>query len=200
MICRMRTGSPRKVSCIGSTRSSEKRSPLRCAVVAWPSAMFEISGRRRKGIESISSLPASIFEKSRMSLTMACICEALSRARSTCRFWLSSSGLWRSRSSSPNSPVKGVRNSWLMLATKALLARLAASARALSCCRAASADLRSEMSSQVHTTPRDKSAGSMALAESEHQKGMPLRRCMTISSRSTLPWASSIGAALESCA
>ena len=66
-IWRMRTGSPRSSSVTGSTRSIAKRRPLRCAVATWKSVIALINWRKRNGTCSMISLPASIFEKSRMS-------------------------------------------------------------------------------------------------------------------------------------
>ena len=52
----------------------------------------------------------------------------------------------------PRTPFSGVRISWLMVARKSLLARLASSAAARACCWAASARCSSVMSSRVITT------------------------------------------------
>jgi len=76
-------------------------------------------------------LPASIFEKSKISLMM------LSRASPERLMILTDSlcsalsGVFNSRLTKPNTPFNGVRISWLMVAKKSLLARVALSAASL---------------------------------------------------------------------
>jgi hypothetical protein len=82
-----------------------------------------------EGVVSICSLPASILDRSRMSEMMPVSDCALSLIWS--RYWRrrsSSMSGARARSARPIMPFSGVRSSWLVLARKALLARLAASA------------------------------------------------------------------------
>ena len=84
--------------------------------------------RRSNGSRSSSSLPASIFEKSRMSSITRSSASPLDRttsANSRC------SGVSSVPSSRPVIPITafiGVRISWLIVARKALFARVAASA------------------------------------------------------------------------
>src|SRR5581483_3833324 len=71
------------------------------------------------------SLPASIFEKSRMSLMIDSRCCPLARMVSAHSRWRSDISVSASRSVMPMIAFIGVRISWLMLATNSLLARLA---------------------------------------------------------------------------
>ena len=83
------------------------------------------------GWRSSSSLPASIFEKSRMSLMMPSRPSPLDRMVSTYSRCCGVSLVSSSRLVMPITPFMGVRISWLMLARKVLLARPAASAAVL---------------------------------------------------------------------
>ncbi|KAF5055014.1 hypothetical protein DSECCO2_382040 [anaerobic digester metagenome] len=83
----------------------------------------------------------------------------------------------------PRMAFMGVRISWLILARNSLLERVALSASSLAwrrssaCWRSSSlAFLRSEMSSMTRITPRDRSLGSMALAETWLQNTAPFLR------------------------
>ncbi len=90
--------------------------------------------RRSNGWRSMSIRPASIFEKSRMSLMMVSSASPESRivaAKSRCS---SVSGVSSSRPLMPMTAFIGVRISWLIVARKALLASLAASAAARASC------------------------------------------------------------------
>jgi hypothetical protein len=70
----------------------------------------------------------------------------------------------RARSARPSMPCSGVRSSWLVLARKALLARLAASASSRARASAASNSRRSVTSCTIHSVPPlDGCSGSMAL-------------------------------------
>ena len=86
----------------------------------------------RKSIVSSSSLPASILEKSRMSLMTASSdsAETLDHVQ-VFALLARSASVSRTSSVMPMTPFMGVRISWLMLARNSLLARLAASAASL---------------------------------------------------------------------
>ncbi len=79
------------------------------------------SSRKSNSTFSISSLPASIFEKSRISLRIASSEPALARivsAQSRCE---ASSGMSSIKSVMPMMPFIGVRISWLMFARNSRL-------------------------------------------------------------------------------
>ncbi len=104
-----------------STGRSEFRSPN-------ISQVSPTISRREKGISSMSRRPASILEKSRMSL--------MRWSRDRPEVWMISrysrcrgcGSAPRASSQAPMIPFMGVRISWLMLARNSLLDRLAASA------------------------------------------------------------------------
>ena len=101
----------------------------------------------RRGTEQgsgwISSLPTSIFEKSRIS-SISVRSEPLdSRAADSMSRWSKLSLLYESSSSMPMIAFIGVRISWLMVATKALFASDPA--------RAASRDWRSSSSARLRS-------------------------------------------------
>src|SRR5205814_837828 len=102
--------------------------------------------RRVTSAGTSSNLPASILEKSSRSLMRS---SRLSAADLTvfkpCR-WPSSKGVSSTSSVMPIMAFIGVRISWLTLAKKSSLARLAASAASLAWRSSASNRLRSEMS------------------------------------------------------
>ena len=79
---------------------------------------------------SSSSLPASTFEKSRMSLMIVSSASPAPRTPSAYWRWRSSSSEFSSRPVRPMTPFMGVRISWLIVATNADFAREAS--RALS--------------------------------------------------------------------
>ena len=78
----------------------------------------------------------------------------------------------------PSKPLSGVRISWLVLARKALFARLAASAASRAAARASSSRRRSVTSSAIQIVPPLRgSLRSTTCASSRHQKLLPsLRR------------------------
>ncbi|MNN16562.1 hypothetical protein D3C81_1297060 [compost metagenome] len=136
---RSRPGSPSRVcGSAGSTSSTSSR-PLACARMACARMVSCSSWRRSKGMLSRVSMPASIFEKSRMSLMMhsRASAEALTISRYL-RWWASSSES-STRSVMPRMPFIGVRISWLMLARNSLFERLADSATSLASSSARSA-------------------------------------------------------------
>ena len=92
--------------------------------------------RRSNGCDSMSIRPASIFEKSRMSLMIVSsasprVADGRRRSRAARR----SSGVSSSRPLMPITAFIGVRISWLIVARNALFASLAASAAARACLR-----------------------------------------------------------------
>ena len=97
------------------------------------------------GRTSSVSLPASILEKSRMSLISLSSVSAARRIEVMYSYCLRSSGVSSASFENPSTAFMGVRISWLMFARKALFASVAASAicRCLSAC---SRSMRSEMS------------------------------------------------------
>jgi len=67
-ICRSRAGSPRNASGTSAPTSAASSSPFSCARGPSRSATSSITPQRLKSITSSVIFPASIFEKSRMSL------------------------------------------------------------------------------------------------------------------------------------
>ncbi len=132
---RSRSASPTRASgTSGATRhaSSSDRWWARRASICRVSPSMS---RSANGLAFRSSLPASIFEKSRMSFMIrsSASAEFLTMPRN-CRC-SGSSGVARTSSVMPMMPFIGVRTSWLMLARNSLLARLAASAASLALAR-----------------------------------------------------------------
>jgi hypothetical protein len=128
---RSRAASPTTyVDALASGRTKSE-SPFISALSDSMLATSTSTSGKKKGLRSSSSLPASIFEKSRMSLMTESSSPADVLATSTYRRCRSSSTVRESRSTIPMTPLSGVRSSWLMLATKALLAALAAIASSL---------------------------------------------------------------------
>ncbi len=136
-IWRQRDGSSRICPGRSAGTSHTSSSPLACADGATTSMASCSASRGSKSTASSVSLPASIFEKSRMSLMIVTrlsadrwICSAYSRCSEA-------SGVSSSRLTVPMTPFIGVRISWLTVARKALLALAASSAasRAAASCR-----------------------------------------------------------------
>ena len=127
---RNRVGSPRSQRGTPSVATS-MLSPLRSACSAISERVWSRTASRAKSVCSSARRPASIFDKSRMSLMMESRCRAASLillSRSPC----SIVGDARcNRWVRPRMAFIGVRISWLMLARNALFARLALSAAAL---------------------------------------------------------------------
>ncbi len=122
-----------------SSTNSVSSMPFASACGASIAQTDSASSRGSNGRSSSSSLPASIFEKSSTSLITPSSASPEDTAVAISARCSSVSGVSTSRSSIPITPFRGVRSSWLMLATKSDLAREAARAWA-------SARLRSEMS------------------------------------------------------
>ena len=130
-IWRMRTGSPMSPSGTSGSMSQASSRPFSCARKASERSDSSTVSGKLKGIGSRSNLPASIFEKSRMSLMTV---RSASPDTLTVLTYsrCSASRFVSSRSSvMPMTPFIGVRISWLIDARNSLLARLASSA---ACC------------------------------------------------------------------
>ena len=127
--------------------------PASAARIASSSAVSSTVVLKSKSIISMLSFPASILEKSRMSLISSKRFSPLLRTISA--NW--SCSPFRSVSSKrlvkPITPFIGVRISWLMLARKVLLAMLADSAASFASCNSSSNRLRSEISLTVAVIP-----------------------------------------------
>ena len=127
-ICRSRLGSP--TSSLGSFEPAFQAMPMpraraRASVMRTAPA---ITSGKSNAICSNSTLPASTFAKSRMSVTISSSAAPDSRtvsAKLRCFLviWVSSS-----RPVMPMTPLMGVRISWLMVAMNSDFARFAASA------------------------------------------------------------------------
>ncbi len=132
--CINRVGSPARASGAPSA-STISSSPLRRAPSTTMATLRDNTVRSEKSTRSSSSLPDSIFERSRMSLIRCSRWWAASAILLT-RSRISGSCTSRiSRCAIPITAFSGVRISWLMLARNALFARLAASARWRACAR-----------------------------------------------------------------
>ena len=117
----------------GSMREDSNR-PLLLALAENASRVPSSSCFRRVGSGRMSSLLASIFEKSRMSSMIRIRLLPDSRITRTVERCEASSEVRLSISSMPSSPFMGVRIWWLMVARKALFASLAALACSVACC------------------------------------------------------------------
>jgi hypothetical protein len=106
---------------------------------------------KSKSSVSKVSLPASILEKSRMSLRTVRSASALLRIVSANSRWSSANRVSSRRLLMPITPFIGVRISWLMLARKALFALVFDSAASRARSSSVSSCLRSLMS---RTTPK----------------------------------------------
>ena len=138
----MRSGSPiklsgtsREICCISSICFSCARA--RCSLMVWFTSASKLNC-----VDSISSFPASIFEKSRMSLIiLSNVCDAPSICIKLVCCSLSSAARWDSLVR-PIIAFNGVRISWLIRAKKSDFALVALRkswvrvSRVFRCCRA----------------------------------------------------------------
>ncbi len=162
-----RPGSPRREGGTSASTRQASSMPFSCALGARSStASSTVVGRSKSRISS-SSLRASIFEKSRMSLMSDRRASPLFRTISAYSRCSAVRSVSRRSPVMPITPFIGVRISWLMFARNSLFARLAPSAaRAISPALAvassscwlarriaASASLRSVMSRRRPATP-----------------------------------------------
>ena len=127
-IWRIRCASPMQSWPLAASTAKNRRTPLRSASGAYSNATLSIRGRTAKGAGSTSSCPASILEKSSTSLMIRISASAEKRMRSNRSRWPGCRGERASSSRWPSTPLSGVRISWLIVATNADLARVAASA------------------------------------------------------------------------
>ncbi len=128
---RSRMGSPTRPSGTSSGTRKAKPRPFSSARCTNMVCRVDRRLRRRNTWLSSSTMPASILEKSRMSLMSASSDSAEFCAASRYSRCSSSSGVSSARSSMPSTPFMGVRISWLMEAKNSLLALSAASAASL---------------------------------------------------------------------
>ncbi len=127
--------------------------PLACACSASRSSVPSTAAHKLKSTVSKSSLPASILEKSRMSLMIASKASALLRmvsANSRCSVF---NGVSSSSPLMPMMPFIGVRISWLMLAKNSDFTRTDSSAASRASASSASISLRSVMSRMTQMNP-----------------------------------------------
>ena len=127
-ICRTRPGSPRSPRSTSLPSKHPSSRPFSWAWSASSSTVPSTTDTRSKSIHSMDNLPASIFEKSRMSL-MTVRSESPDRrtisaySRCSAESFVSSNRLVM-----PTMPFMGVRISWLILATNSDLSLDASSA------------------------------------------------------------------------
>ena len=116
--CRSRPGSPLTTAGTPGAVSALSSSPLSRAGWARSPTTSSSTVRTSKSVSSRRILPASIFEKSRMSLTISRRASPEVRTDSAYSRWTGSSSVSSSTRVSPMTPFIGVRISWLMLARK----------------------------------------------------------------------------------
>ena len=145
-ICRRRPARRRSGRHVGRRWRSPARAPSIGALREQLEARPPPPSRSSKSIASSSSLPASILEKSRMSLMIASSASPERRDRLRVLTLLARQRRVEQQRGHPHHAVHRVRISWLMVARKSLLARFAASADSLASRSSSSARLRSVMS------------------------------------------------------
>jgi len=132
-ICLILSGSPNKYGGMLGSMWMLKLSPLLLSCTINKLRRDWQLSLREKSIFSSSSLPASIFEKSRMSLMMDNRASPESCMVLTYCSWVSDSFVSPRISAMPMMPLSGVRISWLMWARNCDLAADAAAAACVSC-------------------------------------------------------------------
>ncbi len=149
--CRSFGGSPWIWMAASGSIVQRRFSPFSNALFAWSSLACSIDSSMGRSRISNSILPASIFEKSRMSFMRA--------SRSFALFWailrylrFSFSRCGSSRWSMPIIPFIGVRISWLMVARNWLFERFASSAATRACSILSANCFCSVMSTRVLTS------------------------------------------------
>ena len=155
--CRVRCWSPRAYLGKASGMRSSRASPLCVACGLTMPIAVEKTSCRLKSFVSSSSLPASIFETSRMSLTRLSRCSPLMYAFCTLRHTAGGSSCDMASCSMPRTPLSGVRISCDIDARKLPLASLDARSFAALIC-AFSMYFFSVMSCPTPTTPTMKPA------------------------------------------
>ena len=171
--CPSRTPSPCRTGGTPLSRTTSSR-PLASTLSATRAVTLLTICSSSKSVGSSVILPASILEKSRMSLMIASRCMAAPDTLSSCCNCLVLSGSRRIRCVRPMMAFIGVRISWLMLARNELLARLALSATSLAW-RSASAAWCSSVMSSIRTSIVPTSASSR-VACIRAQNTVPSRR------------------------
>ena len=147
--CRSRNESPRSPGGISGSMRQASSMPLVCARSASKSTAPSTVSRRLKSMASSASLPASIFEKSRMSLMMSSSDSVLLRIVSTYSRCSCVSRVSVSRPVMPVMAFIGVRISWLMFARNCALVFADSSAASRAFSRSCSACLRAVTSSTM---------------------------------------------------
>ena len=153
-ICLMRPASPTSIAGTSGRQYAISSRPLACAASARRTASSSTRVRGLKGAGSRSTLPASSFEKSRMSLIRVSRASPAPLTPSAYWRWVSSKGVSSNRPVSPITPFIGVRISWLIVARNSDFKRLASSAASRAVTNSAWAILRSVMSWAIVATPR----------------------------------------------
>ena len=126
--CPSRPGSPRSTAGTSGWQPTSSSIPFSWAGPLRTSALWSNTARTSKSTSSSSSFPASIFERSRMSLMMPSrVSPAPCRPTASRRWWASRS-VRSSRSLRPMTPFMGVRISWLIVARNSDLRREASMA------------------------------------------------------------------------
>ena len=188
--CPSRPASPRTARGTSAWMSEASSSPLAAARGAWTTIASSRTALRLNSRTSSSSLPASILEKSRMSLMTV---SRFSEQRRTVVRKSRCSGLRgvsRRRSVMPKMPFIGVRISWLMLARNSDLSRAWSRAASRACWSASSTPLRSVTSRRAAMASRCPPS-STSLTASSSGKLDPSRRRPTSSPRGPRPGSSS---------
>ncbi|MNS38078.1 hypothetical protein D3C72_703170 [compost metagenome] len=157
----MRASSPIQVRARPGAISRPIVNPLAAAAGSKRRVTPSSIGRRAKGRASIVSLPASILERSSMSLSRTRSASPDSTSRRLCSFSRGGRSAWDRARAMPITPLRGVRISWLILAMKSLLARLAASAR-----RRAATAVASAVRRWARAADRPRTAATVAAASS----------------------------------
>ena len=134
---------------------------LDCARCASISSVLSTASTKSKSSISKASLPASILEKSRMSLMTVSSVSALARIVSANSRCSASRLVSSSRLVMPITPFIGVRISWLIFARNSLFARAADSAASFAALSASSPRTRSVTSQYMPCTPSTRSSRSM---------------------------------------
>ena len=129
----MRSPSATSLRGTPSATTSRNSTPFCCALMPVMESTSSSNAFRSNSTGSITSLPASILERSRMSLMMCKSEFAATPIRDRCSLTTDSGCASCARWVMPRIAFIGVRISWLMLARKSLLARFAASAASLAC-------------------------------------------------------------------
>ncbi len=152
-IWRRRVLSPISICGVGGAMVQARSSPFSSAFVIINSSDSSKQSRRLKTCCSSSIRPASILEKSKISLISVSNVSLLIRTVSTYSCCSASRLVSSNRLVSPIIAFIGVRISWLIFARNSVFIRLADSAASRAWCWASSAFCRSVMSIETSITP-----------------------------------------------